>query len=89
MDLKLLEEVGITNNEATIYLSLIQHGESTANSISEITGLHRGYVYDTLSKLVNKGVVSYITKQGTKFFKGVHPSKFLDMIREKEEKNPF
>jgi predicted transcriptional regulator len=86
MDKKLFEDLGLTKNEATIYISLIQYGESTANTVSERTGLHRGYCYDTLSKLANKGIVSYAIKSGKKHFKGVHPKKFLDIIKEKEEK---
>ncbi|MBU0758145.1 MAG: helix-turn-helix domain-containing protein [Nanoarchaeota archaeon] len=86
MDRKLIEELGFTENETSIYLSLLQFGESSANTVSEKTGLHRSYCYDTLSKMANKGLVSYSTKQGKKYFKGVHPKKFLDILKEKEEK---
>ena len=86
MNIKILEELGLTENETTIYLTLIQDGTSSANAISEKTGMHRSYIYDTLSKMVNKGLVSYVTKSGKKNFKGVNPSKFKDIIREKEEK---
>ena len=86
MDFELLKEIGLTRNEATIYLSLIQSNESTANEVSEKTGLHRSYVYDTLSKMANKGLVSYLKKSGIKYFKGVHPQKLLDINKERGEK---
>ena len=86
MDITLFEDLGLTENESTIYLTLLKEGELTANEASEKTGLHRSYVYDTLSKMANKGFVSYLIKLGKKHFKGVHPNKFLKMLKEKEEK---
>lgn len=84
MNLELLKEIGLTENESKIYLVLIKNGESTANNLSERIGFHRAYIYDTLSKMINKGVVSCITKSGKKYFKAAHPSKFLEIIKEKE-----
>ncbi len=86
MDIGLLREIGLSENEAKIYICLLKEGESSANRISEKTGLHRSYTYDTLSMMVSKGLVSHITRKAKKYFRAVNPKKLLDMAKEREEK---
>jgi sugar-specific transcriptional regulator TrmB len=86
METEFLEEIGLTKNEIIIYLSLIKNGKISAGSISEKTSLHRGYVYDTLNRLSNKGIVSVIKRSGTNYYEGVHPRKLNQIMDEKRKK---
>jgi len=49
--------------------------------------LHRGYIYDVLNKLIEKGFVSVIKLNGKKHFEAVPPANILGYIE--EQKNKF
>ena len=80
-----LKEAGLTENEAKIYITLLRNGPSKAGSISNKSGLHRRVVYDTISLLVEKGLVGYIQKNNVKLFQASDPKRILELIKEKEE----
>jgi len=85
MEIKeLLQEIGLTENESKVYLSLLKIGPSLAGTISRKTGIHRRNVYDITERLIKKGVLGYIIKNNRRFFEAVNPKKFLDIIRERE-----
>ena len=85
MDKNLLKEVGLSEGEIQVYLMLLKTGPSFVAKISQLTGLHRTNIYDTLEKLKEKGIVSYFSKEGKRYFKAAHPSKLLDFMKEKQE----
>jgi sugar-specific transcriptional regulator TrmB len=76
----------LTENEKTVYLALLQLGESTASPILKKTGLQNSVFYRTINRLLEKGFVSYILKGKIKHFKSNDPSIFLTQLRDKEEK---
>ncbi len=80
----LLLDFGLTPNEAKIYLALIDLGPSLAGRISRKTGIHRRNVYDSIERLIQKGLVGYIQQNNRNLFQASNPSKFLDIIKEKE-----
>lgn len=85
MDIKVLEDAGLTNTEAKIYLMLLKSGSSLAGKISKETGIHRRSVYDAIERLVEKGLVSYMTSNNRKYFQAENPRRFVEMLKEKEE----
>ena len=62
MNTKILEAAGLTGNEIKVYLALLELGSVTAGEILKKIEIHRGAVYDTLDKLMEKGLVSYVIK---------------------------
>lgn len=80
----LLQDIGLTTNEAEIYLILLNLNEAIASKISEKTKISRPHVYDSLNKLIEKGMVAYVIKNGKKYFKPTNPEKILDFLKEKE-----
>jgi len=86
MNKEILREVGLTNNEIEVYLTLLQKGSISVNEIAERSGLHRQAVYDALDRLLEKGFVSYVTKNNKKYFQGINPERILEYITEKGEK---
>ena len=86
MELKILEESGLTHNEALIYKALLDLGPSLAGQISRKTGLHRRTVYDTTEMLIKKGIIGYILENNRRLFKASSPERFLEIIKEKENK---
>ena len=49
-----LAKLGFSENEAGVYLALIELGKARAGKIIRITGLHRNLVYQALEKLASK-----------------------------------
>lgn len=80
---KILKEIGLTENEIQVYLTLLRIGSSTVSTIAENSGLYRPYAYDTLGRLQEKGLVSFILKDNKKFYKAAHPSHLIEMEKEK------
>src|SRR3989344_665551 len=85
MDEKLLEEIGLTKGEITVYLTLLKIGETTTGKIIEEAQISSGKIYEILDKLIKKGLASYIIKDKTKYFNSASPNRILDYIREKEK----
>jgi sugar-specific transcriptional regulator TrmB len=88
MDEKLviaLEEIGLSKNEAMVYLTLLDTGSATATKIAESSKMHRTSVYDSLERLVKKGLVCYIMKGETKYFNAADPESLSGMLKQKEE----
>ena len=80
-----LEKLGLTKIEAKVYLTLLRLGSTTTGPLVKKTELHRATVYDVLKRLMEKGLVSFIIKEKTKYFQATNPEHFLDMLKEQKE----
>jgi len=81
---KVLESIGLSKNEVIIYLDLVRMGKSSAMSLSKRTKIHRSNIYDTLEKLIEKGIVFYSTKENSKLFYPLNPKDLLGYVKQKE-----
>ena len=68
-----LNEIGLSNNEIKIYLALLKSGLLNPTQLAEKTGLHRSYVYDTLERLLEKGIINTILVNNKKNYQAVDP----------------
>lgn len=84
MDKSALVKIGLSNNEAEVYLLLLELEEALASDIAEKSRISRPHIYDTLAKLVDKGLASYVIKNNRRYFRAVNPSKLMDFLKEKE-----
>ena len=82
----LLQDIGLTKGEITVYLTLLQIGETTTGKIIEAAQISSGKIYEILEKLIKKGLVSYIIKEKTKYFSAASPRRIVDYLREKEDR---
>ena len=80
VDKDLLKEIGLTNNEVEVYLKLLMGGSVTVNTIAERTGMHRQACYDALDRLLEKGFVSFVIKDGKKNFQALPQEQVLNYI---------
>lgn len=80
-----LLNLGLSEGEAKVYLSLLKLGPSPVSEITKDTGQHRTTVYDFLDHLLEKGLVNYVIKEGVKYYKVSPPEKFQELLKEKEE----
>jgi|SRR3989344_3303652 len=86
MDIKPLEKIGLTESEIKVYLALLKLGQITAGPIVDEAKVTRSKIYDILERLKNKGLVSYLTKESTKYFSAADPKNILNYLEEKEKK---
>jgi sugar-specific transcriptional regulator TrmB len=88
MELKALEKtlrwIGLTGNEAKVYLGLLKLGSAKAGRISKESGINRTTTYDALKRLLEKGLASYVVKANRKLFMPAHPNRLLEMVKERE-----
>lgn len=78
-------KVGLAKNEANIYETLLLEGESNVSNIAIKSKIHRRNVYDSLNRLIEKGLVFEIVQYEEKAYKAVDPDKLAEMIAEKQE----
>ncbi len=84
METKALEGIGLTKNEAKVYLTLVELGSSSATQLLRKTGFHRAVIYDLLERLIEKGLCGHVRTGRKKFFEATSPNKLLDLLNEKE-----
>ena len=65
---KILESLELTKNEIKIYLEVLNLGKTKANKIAETTLLHTSKIYESLQRLIEKGLVSYVIENKIKYF---------------------
>lgn len=79
-----LVELGLSKNEAKLFLSLLKIGPSTTGPLIRESGLYRVMVYDTLEKLLKKGLVNYSIRRNRKLFEAENPQTLIDILHNKE-----
>ncbi|MFH1452003.1 MAG: helix-turn-helix domain-containing protein [archaeon] len=83
---KELEELGLTKNESLIYLFLLKARDTTTGSIIKETRIANSRVYESLSSLISKGLVTYNVQKDGKHFQAQSPFKFLEIENERKKK---
>ena len=83
---ELLQEIGLSLNESKVYDALLALKEASVQEISNKSKVHRRNVYDSLNKLMEKGLVSEYFETAGKHFKVINPNMLLELLKEKEEK---
>ena len=86
MDAQILEDIGLTNSEIKVYTALLELGQSSAGPIIEKSGLQSSVVFMTITKLVNKGMVSFVKEGKRNFYSASNPNHILEYIDEKKER---
>lgn len=82
---KLLEGIGLTRGEIKVYFSLLELGSSTTGEIIKKARVSRSKVYEMLDKLLDKGLVSFVVKENTKYFEAAKPASILEYVRKRKK----
>ena len=85
MDSEKLTRLGFTNTEAKVYLILLELGQAQAGLISKKSQINRTTTYDTLERLLKKGLIKYTIQANKKVFKPVNPEYILTYLKEQEK----
>lgn len=81
-----LQDIGLSKNEAKVYLSLTYLGSSTAGAVAKHANVPRPNAYDALERLREKGLVAHSIKDKKKYFDASDPRNLLGILKEKENK---
>lgn len=81
----ILEGIGLTPTEAKVYLALLDLGETKVSEILKKAEINSGRIYDILSSLETKGLVSKVVKKGVKFYIPSPPKLIKDLLIKKKE----
>ena len=80
-----LLKIGLTEGEARVYIALMGLGSTTVGPIVKKSGVAYSNIYDVLQRLMEKGIVSYIVKNKTKYFQAASPSNLYTYLEKKEK----
>ena len=81
-----LEAMGFSKNESKVYIQLLNIGKTTATEIAKQTKLHRSNVYDSLTKLIEKGIVAQYSEDNTRIYEATDPANLLTILKDQQQK---
>ena len=79
----IFQKSALAKNEARIYESLLRNGELSVGEIATKAGVNRRNVYDTLNRLIEKGLVVEIFSSKENRYSAVEPTKLSDILHER------
>ncbi|MGV8161707.1 MAG: TrmB family transcriptional regulator [Candidatus Nanoarchaeia archaeon] len=85
MDLK-LDEIGLTKGEIKTYLALAENGSLSKSGLSVKSGISSSKIYEIAEKLVKKGLVGQIKRNGKIIYQVNDPNRLMSFIEEREKK---
>ena len=84
MDLKRLENIGLTESEIKVYFALMKLGSASTGPIIKEAKINHAKIYLILSKLQNKGLISYVIKNNVKYFQASDPANLVEYVKNKK-----
>lgn len=78
-----LTDLGLTEEEAKVYIAVLELGGSYVSTIAKKAGVHRVACYHTLGNLIKKGVITSVTKNKMKYFYIESPKILINQAEEK------
>ena len=81
-----LRGIGLTDGESKAYLALLDIGSSSVGPIAKKTGISYSKIYEVLQRLTDKGLVSFIIKEKTKYFQAVEPRRLYEFLEIQESR---
>jgi sugar-specific transcriptional regulator TrmB len=81
----LLKKLGLSEKESSIYLDLLEHGESSITDVVERTRVHRPDAYKYLPLLVERGFVAETVRGKRRFFTAESPEGLRSLLENLEK----
>ncbi|MHA1819220.1 MAG: TrmB family transcriptional regulator [Promethearchaeota archaeon] len=77
-----LQNLGFTPNDSKVYITLLRLGYSNPVKIAEISGVDRARVYDSLKRLIKKGIVEEQPIKRSPYYKAKDPNEVFERFRD-------
>lgn len=78
---KELEQFGLDEHSAMVYIALLRLGETGTSPIIRETGLHGQYVYKSLERLEAEGLVQHVIKRGRRKYSSKSPRTLVHLAK--------
>lgn len=78
-----LQELGLSEKEAAVYLALLPRKDTGTTKLIRATGLHGQFVYAALAKLEDLGLAKHSIQGGRKKFSANTPNRLMSLVEEK------
>ncbi len=75
----LIQSLGLTDKEASVYLAVLELGSSTVQPIATRAGLKRTSIYYFIDHLVELGLIEHVKIRGKMYYKALSPKKLLTL----------
>jgi len=79
-----LKALGLTENEADIYLALVKFSPCFVAPLVQETRKHRQMVYNALETLLKQNLITRSIKNGKQLYELSDPSRLMGIVREQE-----
>lgn len=79
-----LEDFGLKEKEAMVYLALLPRHDVGSSKIVLATGLHKQFVYNALARLEELGLVKHVVQNGRKKFSANTPTRIMSLLEERK-----
>lgn len=83
-DLKTLENIGLSDKEAKVYLACLELGTATVQELAEKSEVKRTSIYNFLSVLIKKGLVSEIKQNDRIYLTAENPNILKENLKNQE-----
>ncbi|NTW13800.1 MAG: hypothetical protein HGA31_02085 [Candidatus Moranbacteria bacterium] len=80
-----LIELGYTEREAELYLTLLALGDTTVGPLERRLGLHKQIIYNALEDLKREGLATVTVKNGRRHFRAADPDTLLERNVRRQE----
>jgi len=81
---KELQEIGLSEKEASVYIALLELGKDTAQNIAKKSGVNRATTYFTIETLMKKGLASASNEGKKQYFFPEDPSTLSKLLEEEK-----
>lgn len=85
MDLDAIEGIGLTRNEAKVYVELLRCGPVSAGELAKKVGIHRSRVYEALDRIMDRGLAESVIVSKKRSFQARDPNALIGFLDEKRE----
>tara|TARA_Y100000310_G_scaffold190594_1_gene190571 strand:- start:202 stop:960 length:759 start_codon:yes stop_codon:yes gene_type:complete len=84
MDLSKLKGIGLTDGEIKVYGALLELKECTKTDLVKESKVSPSNIYDITNRLLKKGIISKVKKNGVTHFSPANPKRILDFLETKK-----
>jgi len=80
-----LQQIGLTEKEAKVYIAVLELGKASAQDIAKKAKIKRPTTYFTIDALMKQGLMSSVYEGKKQFFMAENPERLEDVFRAKQD----
>jgi len=83
--MEILSEMGLSQREIAVYKSLLKLSSTTTGPLVKESGVQNSKIYETLEKLIKRGLATFIYRGKIKYFQATNPNNLLSFFDNKRK----